>query len=255
MSIQCFKLVLLSILLLPFYTWATLSNVANVADVGNVVEINGKAEQVKIIREKKTFSAKPALQLFVHDITQTGDLSTAKLLLKKVKPQKNKIAKVSVFVFENSQFRLNPEILTEGGRKSVIIELSKGILSLIVDKLEKDTDVRVKTPNAVIGIRGSIITLSVQEVCEEGGTGCSLQTSILQANGDIKVLPPQLLLASLDSKAAVTVPSGAMYTISTTAKDTKEPFSAPTEASTSTPSTTTEPSQTSPPSSYCPRSS
>ncbi|MBI3019436.1 MAG: hypothetical protein HYY61_06060 [Deltaproteobacteria bacterium] len=193
---------------------------------GKIAEISGKKEEVKIIREKKT---KPAILgdiLIMEDIAQTGKLSTTKLLLKNPKGKKESV----VFVFENSHFRINPSIITAGNKKSTIIEFTKGFLSIISKNLDKDEDIRIKTPNAVIGIRGSQLTLSVQEVCavesyqaetnlqEKGqakGGGCPTETSILQASGDIKVLPPTMTTDSLDSPQAQSVLPGTMATITT----------------------------------------
>ena len=208
--------------------WAVERNPA-----GYVVEVSGKKEQVKILREKQVLPATEKLSLYVHDITKTGDKSTSQLLLKAPESKKGE-RESTIFVFENSEFRVNPEIITAGNKKSTIIELPRGLLSATVKNLKKDEDVRIKTPNAIIGIRGSFLTVSVypDPVTHE------LQTSIIQASGDISVLPPHMVTSSLDSPAAAAVTSGSTVTIKTTEQAAASSSSATSEESSTSESTT-----------------
>lgn len=141
---------------------------------GKIVEINGTKEQVQIIREQKRLPASVDAPLFVSDIAKTGDHSVIKISLKTLQD-----TNIDLFVFENSEFEVSQKMITPK-KKSTIVNLSKGFLSVVAKKLPKNEDVRIQTPNAVVGVRGSFLSLLVSDMCEPGkslkGKSCETET-------------------------------------------------------------------------------
>lgn len=145
---------------LSFFSFFFISSFgfcAEQAARGKILEINGKKEQVKIVRANKDLPADVNALLITDDITKTGDSSMLKLSLKTQEDDD-----IDIFVFENSEFTIEQKTLTKK-KKTTLVNLSKGFLSIAAKKLSKEEDVRVKTPNGVVGIRGSMVALLVTE--------------------------------------------------------------------------------------------
>lgn len=176
-------------------------------EAGKVVEVNGKKEQVKILRAKDTLKAEVNTVLIDKDITQTGDLSSSKLLIK----VPGQDSHVTIYVMENSKFRVEPQFVTKTGT-STLIELTSGFLSVIAHGLKKNEDVRIKTGKTVIGIRGSDITLYATPPQGED-VNVQQQLTVVKANSEYPIGAYTLGGGRDTDYPLFTVPSGKTTTV------------------------------------------
>jgi uncharacterized membrane protein YgcG len=127
----------------------------------------------------RTTAAQPAAlkfrdDVFVHDRITTGDESRARILLG---------GKAVVTVRERSQLTI-----TENATTSTL-EVTRGAIALSVNKarMNPGDSVEIKTPNAVAGIRGTVI---IAEVEQPEAAPVSTRFTLLTGIVDVTLLDP-----------------------------------------------------------------
>ena len=159
------------------------------------VEI-GKAETVVPAVESDTAGTilvlKPGSQVHQDDVVKTYKIGAANLRF---------LDQATLTVYPNSSVKLDKFVYDGGGGSTdVIINLTKGAFRFVSrgKGLEK---YRLQTPNAAIGIRGTVVNCMHDDVTQT--------TTLIVNSGEISVQPTnstrQLILRSTDEKNAVRV--------------------------------------------------
>ena len=137
------EIILLSALLVNIVpsVWAQDSK-----GVGVVTALTGRA-QLKRPQAPQSVALKLRDNLSVRDIVETREESLTRILL---------LGKSTVTVRELSRFEIREEILPDGARRAVI-DLAEGKMRVMVARrlMKPGDEVRIRTPNAVAGVRGS----------------------------------------------------------------------------------------------------
>lgn len=134
-----------AILILITFAQANTVN-AQAQSIGKIIELKG---DVSVIREGgEKISASIGLQIFRDDEIRTGRASSAKIEF---------TDKTVLTLFENSEIKISEFVYTPStGKRDTVVDLVKGqVRSVVTKTLAEDSSYKVKTRNAVMGIRGT----------------------------------------------------------------------------------------------------
>lgn len=117
---------------------------AAVDSIGVISVVIGEAE---IVRANGQSEAKSGAELFRNDLVKTGKASRVQVLLKD---------QTAVNLGQNAEIRLD-EFVYSGAEPKVSLNVAKGTFRFISGKIadQKPDNVKVKTPLAIIGVRGT----------------------------------------------------------------------------------------------------
>ena len=153
---------------------------AAVDSIGVISVVIGEAE---IVRANTQFEAKSGAELFRDDLVKTGKASRVQVLLKD---------QTAVNLGQNAEIRLD-EFVYSGAEPKVSLNVAKGTFRFISGKIadQKPDNVKVKTPLAIIGVRGTEYIgrvgtdLPGADVANAGKTDVTLLSGIIVVENDL----------------------------------------------------------------------
>ncbi len=146
----------INIVIAGFLMMVWYGGVQAAVSVGKAVEVFGKTEELKYTRQDKSARLIKDLPLQYQDDVITGHESSAQLLLE---DPASKI-KAAFYVFEDSKFTLDKEVIEKTGKK-IVVKHTQGTLGAVVKGIKKGEELRIVTPHATLGVRGSSLIIEV----------------------------------------------------------------------------------------------
>ncbi|MFA7060803.1 MAG: FecR domain-containing protein [Pedobacter sp.] len=146
------KLIFMVVMFVALTLKGSLSYGAPVNHVGIVKSVIG---EVVVVRNDQSIKAEPNMKLLVDDIVQTGVNGKAGLILEDdtvISLGLNSSIVIKDFIFKPNEKRL-----------SFVARVLKGTVAYLSGQIAKlaPNCVRIETPNAIIGIRGTHVLIQV----------------------------------------------------------------------------------------------
>jgi hypothetical protein len=114
--------------------------------------------------------------VFMQDTVTTGDKSLARMLLG---------GKAVVTVRERSTLT----ITEVPGRSTIELEAGKFALAVAREKMRPGEEIQIRTPNAVAGVRGTVVVTEVNRQTAQVGGGAGVVTNFYVLRGNITAQP------------------------------------------------------------------
>lgn len=145
---------------------------------GKVMEVSGKTDQLRLDRMEKKLPLQVDDALFFKDTVLTGDASTAGLHLT---PESD--SEVKLFVYENSELKIEPDLL-KAGKRHFVAKFNQGLMRFLAKGLKKNNEeFQLNLPNCVVGVRGT----EGEVVVVRGAEGVIYHTFISVDEGEVAV--------------------------------------------------------------------
>ena len=141
---------LVNTVMVGFLIFVGQNTLYGASSIGKAIELFGKKEELKYTHQAKTASLGENTPLYYSDGVSTGPNSSTRLLFE---DPTSKI-KAAFYVFENSKFTLDKEVVEAGGKK-ITVKHTQGALSLFVKGLKKGDELQIVTSYATLGVRGT----------------------------------------------------------------------------------------------------
>jgi hypothetical protein len=124
--------------------------------IGNVATVTGSAS---VVRNNATTPLKVKDDIYLNDVVQTAANSTLGITF---------IDATTFNLKANAQITIDTYVYEDGGKNNAgIFDVAKGTVAFVAASIAKTGDMKITTPTATLGIRG---TTGLVEVPEDGGT-------------------------------------------------------------------------------------
>jgi hypothetical protein len=112
--------------------------------VGNVATLTGTAS---VVRDKNTMPLKLKDEIYLNDVVATSKDSTLGITFND---------ETTFNLTANSSVKIDDYVYEDGGKKnSAIFDVAKGTVAFVASAVAKTGDMRITTPTATLGIRGT----------------------------------------------------------------------------------------------------
>jgi hypothetical protein len=127
--------------------------------IGNVATVTGSAS---VVRNNATTPLKAKDDIYLNDVVQTGANSSLGITF---------IDATTFNLKANAQITIDTYVYEDGGKNNAgIFDVAKGTVAFVAASVAKTGDMKITTPTATLGIRG---TTGLVEVPEGGGTSAT----------------------------------------------------------------------------------
>jgi hypothetical protein len=127
--------------------------------IGNVATVTGSAS---VVRNNATTPLKAKDDIYLNDVVQTGANSSLGITF---------IDATTFNLKANAQITIDTYIYEDGGKNNAgIFDVAKGTVAFVAASVAKTGDMKITTPTATLGIRG---TTGLVEVPEGGGSSAT----------------------------------------------------------------------------------
>ncbi|QDW40323.1 iron dicitrate transport regulator FecR [Bradyrhizobium sp. KBS0727] len=127
--------------------------------IGNVATVTGNAS---VVRNNATTPLKAKDDIYLNDVVQTGANSSLGITF---------IDATTFNLKANAQITIDTYVYEDGGKNNAgIFDVAKGTVAFVAASVAKTGDMKITTPTATLGIRG---TTGLVEVPEGGGTSAT----------------------------------------------------------------------------------